>query len=154
MLDDDVIPNIMDYKNATTPSSSDIETSTFGTYSFSLPSTDKEYKCKTKTNPSTINNSHAFLHLNSEYFDEDFEYLETFDPSPSDFKSIHLNKISNLHINELNHKSSISPFLGEAENSTDILRTENCKSFHSMMFVILSLNQQRKQYIKFCIHEL
>jgi len=88
------IPYILDDKIATSPSSSDFRSSAFGTYSFSLPATDKEYHCK--TNPSNINHSHDFLYLNSEYFDEDF-------------------KMSSRDIDGLNHKSVISLHQGEAE---------------------------------------
>ncbi|WJX12811.1 hypothetical protein P8452_03265 [Trifolium repens] len=55
--------------------------------------TDKQYHFK--TNHYTINNSHDFLYLNSEYFDEDL-------------------KISSSDIDELNHKSIISLHQGEA----------------------------------------
>jgi len=87
------IPYILDDKITTSPSPSDFRSSTYGTYSFSLPATDKEYHCK--TNPCNINHSHDFLYLNSEYFDEDF-------------------KISSSNIDELNHKSVASLHQGEA----------------------------------------
>lgn len=88
------IPYIFDDKIATSPSSSDFRSSTFRTYSFSLPATDKEYHCK--TNPCNINHSHDFLYLNSEYFDDDI-------------------KMSGSNIDELNRKSVISLPQGEAE---------------------------------------
>jgi hypothetical protein len=87
------IPYILDENFATSPSTSDVRSSTFGTYSFSLPAADKQYHFK--TNHYTINNSHDFLYLNSEYFDEDL-------------------KISSSDIDELNHKSIISLHQGEA----------------------------------------
>ncbi|XP_027364568.1 inactive protein kinase SELMODRAFT_444075-like [Abrus precatorius] len=123
-----VIPNILDYGSATTPSTSDIRSSTLGTNSFSLPSTEKEYH--RKTNPCTINDSHSFLHLNSEYFSEDFKYLED-NPSPLDNKYVHLNKILSGGIDELNHKSATSPLQEEAENCNDILRTKISERKHN-----------------------
>ncbi|GAU20598.1 hypothetical protein TSUD_33340 [Trifolium subterraneum] len=86
------IPYILDENFATSTSTSGVRSSTFGTYSFSLPATEKQYHFK--TNHCTIDNSHDFLYLNSEYFDEDL-------------------KISSSDIDELNHKSIISLLKGE-----------------------------------------
>ncbi|KAK7344119.1 hypothetical protein VNO77_13415 [Canavalia gladiata] len=110
-----MVPNILDYKSVTTPSTSDIRSSTLGTYSFSLPSTDKEYQCK--ISPCTINDSHTFLHLNFDYFDDDVKYLEAFSLSPSEIKYRQLNKISSGSNDELN--------LEAAERKHHFERTDN-----------------------------
>lgn len=96
------IPYTLDDKTATSPSTSDIRSSTFGTYSFSLPGTDQEHQCK--TNPHTIDDSHDFLYLDSRYFNDDLKYQETFNPSPSDRR---LDMISS-------HKHESGPFLSSA----------------------------------------
>lgn len=78
------IPYMLDDKSETSPSTSDIKSSTYS------PGTDKEYHCK--NNFCSINDSRSSFYLNSEYFDdsEDLKYVE------------------------LNQKSAINPFPGRS----------------------------------------